>query len=628
MDHTHRSDQDNIRAQRLRQLFWSIEFSLSGITLLLFYFDPVWYSVTTAIVMVLLTSVLFYINAKRLDAAAIVLISILALYTTLLMWSSGGLSDESVFAFPCLLAFSALLGNRKIFLLLLSYFIVNLLLLGYANSAEWMVSVPSKGNLSSAALITVILLLTAFCIWLLSSDLRNTLMQLSAENERVTLSERRIQHLVNYDSLTNLPNRVLAKDRFEHAQLLAEREGTMTCLMFLDLDKFKTINDSFGHSSGDFLLTEIARSLKKVVRNTDTVCRQGGDEFLVILESISSEQQISSIAEKILEEVRSPIEISGVSVTSSLSIGIAVAPTDGNSFDAILQKADMAMYYAKDHGRNNYRFYNSEMEQNAEHGVQLLSAMRRAIAEKQFTLFFQPKIDLKSGKVIGAEALIRWEHPKEGMIAPQAFIPLAESSGLIIELGEWIIQEACHACKRWAEHGFVDLSVAVNVAALQLKRGNLLTIVENALVMNQLPPEKLELELTESTVIDDSEKLRALLTEIRTLGVKLSIDDFGTGYSNLGYLKKMEVGILKIDRSFISRLLVDDQDKAIIEAISHMAASLKLKIVAEGVEDKETADAVTAMKCDYAQGFYWAPALPENEFIDYVKKENAKYLSM
>lgn len=609
----------SFRGKRLLQVFWFVEIALAGIFVNHISSEIIWLPLSLLGVMVLLSSVYFLIKNNQIERAAVILVSTIALFLTLLMWVFGGLHDEVMLAFPGLLIICGLLGNRKLFLVLVIFIMLNVFLNGYVNSKGWYINQATPSTMPAAVVVSIVMLVTAAIIWLLSADLGNVLQKLSTENVRVKESEKKIQRLVQHDSLTDLPNRLLAHDRFEHALLASRREAAMVCLMFLDLDDFKAINDSFGHNSGDLFLREVARRLQQAVRNTDTICRQGGDEFLVILESITAEEQVSSVAIKILDEVKKPFDIAGSSVTCTVSIGIAVAPEDGVDFDTLCKNADIAMYHAKDLGRNSFHFYNEAMADNAEKNIRLVSDLRQAIDKEQFELHYQPKINLADGSIIGAEALIRWRHPENGMIYPLDFISLAESSGIIFDMGEWVIQQACKDCQSWIDMGLGDLTVAVNVSAIQFKRGNISSVIHNALSSSHMAASRLELELTESTLIDDSEKFRAVLSNLRSYGVEFSIDDFGTGYSNLGYLKKMEVGILKIDQSFVRRMLSDSQDKAIVQAVIQIAKSLKLKTTAEGVEKEEAIAVLRDLGCDYGQGYFWSMPLPNDEFVRYVQ---------
>jgi diguanylate cyclase (GGDEF)-like protein len=385
-------------------------------------------------------------------------------------------------------------------------------------------------------------------------------------------------------------------------------------LLFLDLDNFKTINDSLGHPAGDDLLCQVAARLQQVVRSGDTVCRQGGDEFLLGLGEVRDRDDAASAALKVLERLSVPFTVSGHQVLMSCSLGIALAPDDGCDFDTLLKKADMAMYKAKDSGRNAWRCYDQEMDSSVNEHLRLAADMRSALEQQQFALHYQPQVELPSGRLVSAEALVRWEHPQLGMILPETFIPIAENTGLIIDLGAWVLQEACTQAMRWRMAGFDWMRVSVNLSPLQFRRGDVDLVVSKALQDSGLPASALELELTESLFIDEPEAVAAVLHRLRERGVSLSIDDFGTGYSNLGYLQRFEVEILKIDRSFISRLVENPQDQAIVRAIVQMAHSLNLTVLAEGIEDRQTLERLIELGCDLGQGFLWAEGVPSDAF--------------
>ncbi|MGH8809509.1 MAG: putative bifunctional diguanylate cyclase/phosphodiesterase, partial [Noviherbaspirillum sp.] len=380
-------------------------------------------------------------------------------------------------------------------------------------------------------------------------------------------SEARIEFLAFHDALTKLPNRRLAKDRMELAMAYADRLRAKAALLFIDLDKFKSINDSLGHLAGDALLKGVADRLRECVRETETVCRQSGDEFLVILSSARDTDAISTVAEKILEKMACPFSIEGHQLFTSLSIGAAVYPDDGDDFEVLVKAADTAMYHAKEAGRNTYRFYTEQMNVDATSHLKTRNDLRRALEHGEFVLHYQPQISIDSAETVGAEALIRWNHPELGLVSAEHIIPVAEDSGLIIPIGEWVLKEACRQAVAWHEQGLTDIVVAVNLSSMQFKRGDLEQTVMHALSESGLDPTYLELELTESILIQDSEHVLTTLQRLKALGVKLSIDDFGTGYSSLAYLKRFAVDKLKIDQSFISGLTSNAEDEAIVRAI-------------------------------------------------------------
>ncbi len=434
--------------------------------------------------------------------------------------------------------------------------------------------------------------------------------------------DAQIKFLAYHDALTELPNRQLAKDHFEMAISFADRANSKMGVLFVDLDNFKAINDTLGHSIGDSLLKVAAKRLDKCVRDTDTLSRQGGDEFLILLADIHDPDAITPIAQKILKQFAVPFEVDGQQLSTSLSIGIAVYPDDGKDFDTLLKKADMAMYQAKEAGRNTYRFFTEQMNVNTLENLRMLNSLRQALESTEFFLHYQPQIDLATGAVIGAEALIRWNHPELGMVPPGNFIPLAEESGLIVQIGDWVLLEACRQTAAWHVAGLPKLVIAVNISAVQFKHHNLENSVLQALVDSGLDPTYLELELTESILIRETEVVLALVRRLKSLGVKLSIDDFGTGYSSLSYLKRFNVDKLKIDQSFIRNMAEDPNDAAIVRAIIQMANALNLKTIAEGVEDEHSLTLLRLHHCDEAQGYYFAKPMPADQFVQYVTQQS------
>lgn len=431
-------------------------------------------------------------------------------------------------------------------------------------------------------------------------------------------AEKRIEFLAYRDVLTGLPNRLLLLDRFSQAMHQADRTNSQIALLFLDLDNFKTINDSLGHAVGDALLKEVAQRLLGCVRESDTVSRQGGDEFLVVLPDLRGMDAITPVLQKIRDQLQLPFECDGHELTTSASIGIALYPDDGRDFDTLLKKADTAMYQAKDAGRNGYRFFDAQMNVTAVEHLRLKSGLRRALERGEFELHYQPQIELASGRLIGVEALLRWNHPEHGTMAPARFIPVAEDSGLIVPIGEWVILQACRQAVAWQRAGLPALVMAVNLSAVEFKRGDVEHKVTRALQDSGLDPHRLELELTESVLIHNTEQVLATVQRLKRLGVTLSIDDFGTGYSSLSYLKRFEVDKLKIDRSFVRDLATDEDDAAIIRAIIQMARSLGLRTIAEGVEDAGLLARLQAFGCDEAQGYCLARPLSAAAFVDFV----------
>ncbi|AMK78834.1 MULTISPECIES: EAL domain-containing protein [Methylomonas] len=437
-------------------------------------------------------------------------------------------------------------------------------------------------------------------------------------------AEAQIEYLARHDPLTNLPNRTLLRDRFDQAMAHAVRNATLVGLLFLDLDHFKNINDTMGHDVGDRLLQGIAERLVQCVREVDTVCRQGGDEFIIILTDIPDIEAITQIVLKILDQLTQPFSIEGVTVCTSFSIGVSLYPNDGLTFHSLLNKADTAMYSAKNEGRNTFRFFSNDMNLASIERMNIENGLRLALKRNEFRLHYQPQYSIHNNTVIGAEALLRWQPENSPMIPPAKFIPIAEDNGLIVSIGDWVLREACRQNKVWHDAG-LKLLVTVNISALQFKRGNLLESVQAALNDSGLEPRYLELELTESVLMFDTNAVINTIAQLRALGVSFAIDDFGTGYSSLSYLKRFAVNKLKIDQSFIRDLTSGKaEDTAIVKAILQLGDTLGLLTLAEGVETKEQAEQLSLLGCRKAQGFYWNQPLPADEFARLFTPDSPK----
>lgn len=435
------------------------------------------------------------------------------------------------------------------------------------------------------------------------------------------VSEERIRQYAYYDTLTELPNRLLIQDRIESTIALAQRQSYPIAILFLDLDNFKHINDSLGHAIGDQLLKQVAKRLQASIRDADTVGRLGGDEFLLMLPNTDS-NSAQAVAEKIIESLNHPYEIEDHSLAVGASIGISMFPHDATSFNDLMRTADTAMYLAKDAGKNGFRLFSPEMNEKAQQHLVLRNDLRVALKREQLAVYYQPLFSLSDGSLVGVEALVRWFHPTRGQISPLDFIPIAEESDLIEQIGNWVMLQACHQMKQWTDAGNARVKVAVNCSMRQLQfPDRFLTSVRTALEDSGLPAEQLELEITESVFVKDIEKKLKVLEQVRQLGVLTAIDDFGTGYSSLSYLKRMPIDKLKIDRSFVHDIAHNSDGKAIAAMVVALGHSLGLKVVAEGVEDTEQLAILREMGCDEGQGFLWAKPMSAVDFCAWNMKQ-------
>ncbi|WP_428603731.1 PAS domain S-box protein [Sedimenticola sp.] len=432
-------------------------------------------------------------------------------------------------------------------------------------------------------------------------------------------SENQLEYLAHHDPLTELPNRLLFTARLDHALERARRDGSYIAVLFIDLDLFKNINDSLGHPVGDTLLQQVARRIKQQLRDEDTVARLGGDEFTVLLEQLANPQKAGNIADKLTQCFVTPFEIESRSLHVTASIGISIFPSDGDNTATLLRNADTAMYQAKAMGRNGFQYYVEEMTSSAVKRVLLENSLRQALNLNQFVIYYQPKLSLVDDSLIGSEALVRWVHPEMGLMPPDSFIPLAEDTGLIVSIGAWVLNTACCQIKQWQDAGLETGTVAVNLSVQQLQRGDLIKTVKQALAHSGIAAEFLELEITESFIMDEAEKAIEVLSELRTLGVTLSIDDFGTGYSSLSYLKQLPINNLKIDKSFVRDIPQDPNDEAIARAIIALAANLQLDVIAEGIETKEQLAFLRREGCGLGQGYLFSPPIPADDFEAYLR---------
>lgn len=423
--------------------------------------------------------------------------------------------------------------------------------------------------------------------------------------EQVETAQVQMRHLAHHDALTGLPNRMLLQDRLRQALVLARRQGTQLAVLFMDLDRFKNINDSLGHTIGDRLLQSAAQRLVDCVRHSDTVSRQGGDEFVALLSNIKHAEDAALIAQNMLTTLAVPHRIDHHELHVPASIGISIYPSDGQDAESLLMHADSAMYHAKENGRNSYKFFEHEMNARAIERLAIENGLRRALEQREFVLFYQPKIDLHSHTIIGVETLIRWQHPEKGLVPPARFVPIAENCGLILPIGRWVLREACLQARSWRQAGLPPITVAINTSALEFRAKDFLENIRATLTDTCLEPHYLELELTEGVLMQDAELTKSVLHALADLGVKLAIDDFGTGYSSLSYLRQFPINTLKIDQSFVKGMIGDSDSAAIVSAVINMGKSLNLRVCAAGVEMPEQHTFLLTQHCDEGQGFYF-----------------------
>ena len=478
------------------------------------------------------------------------------------------------------------------------------------------------------SLITAVVATTAMVpfLYYLVSVLRETEKELSERSHQITSiqsfhkeAEQNLAQMTHYDVLTELPNRFLFLDRLGHAIGRSAHSHRMIAVLLLDIDNFKTINDTLGHTHGDLLLQDIAGRLRRCVLEDDTLARIGGDEFAIVLEGVSEIEEIALIAQKIVDIFSLPFTPSSQEIFVTPSIGITIYPMDGHDSDSLLKNADAAMYSAKEYGRNHFRFYTTDMNALAIQRFAMEGALRRALEREEFTLYYQPQVDIKSGRVIGVEALLRWNHPERGLVPPNEFIPLLEENNLIISVGEWVLRTACAQCRAWQDAGLPALRMAVNLSARQFRQDDLVEMIDSILRETGISPKLLELELTEGLLMENTSKTSMILGRLKRRGILVAIDDFGTGYSSLSYLKRFPIDRLKIDRSFVRDIISDSNDAAIAVAVISLGRSLGLSVIAEGVETRDQLEFLGVQKCDEYQGFHFSRPVPPEEIVSLFK---------
>ncbi|MGB1311364.1 MAG: putative bifunctional diguanylate cyclase/phosphodiesterase [Leucothrix sp.] len=538
---------------------------------------------------------------------------------TITTWFVGGLNSPAVISFAIILTFAALFTELIAFLALSSFLALAVVLMGFNHIYHWLPP-PSEMQSHGVSRIVCVLALTSlstYVAWLLGNILKSSFEGLKQKNQRVLQSQEIIQKLAECDDLTGLLNRTGAESYFQHMLGNRNINDDHIVAYFIDLDSFKSINDLFDHHAGDQLLIETSDRLDALLHGEDDfACRFGGDEFVLVL-CTDRQLDVAVFAEKIKMSLAKPHQILGAESEITASIGVAIG-CNTPSFDALCKKADMAMFKAKQSGKNQYHLYTDQLQHDYMRNLNIVNDLNSAIDNHLLDLFYQPKVNLQSNKIESAEALLRWNRGNDDGIGPEEFIPIIESTELIHSIGDWVINEACLACKKWHSEGEF-IRVAVNVSALQLTRPSFYQTVADTLERVGLAPEFLEVEITEHSLIREETVVNTQLEALKTLGVSLSIDDFGTGYSNLAYLAHLQVDVLKLDRSFVSKLTVSQEYLAIVTAVIKMAKMLGMKVVAEGVETRRELEILADLDCDYGQGYLWSKAMPDSKLLSVIK---------
>jgi diguanylate cyclase (GGDEF)-like protein len=615
----------SVISKRFRQIliFFIIAVSIDGITALVFSSKnvgaPALYGINIEFLLKVAGATcggfIFYIlNQGKVQQAATAFLCLIALVGSLTAWPSGGMQAAEMMSFPLVLIFAAIITSFRVFLGIFLYFVVTIILFELNRTYVWIAPVPNESGMASTSL--GILSVSAYSAWLLGKEMKAAFFSQKQEHQRVLESQKVIQELADTDQLTGLLNRTAAKARYESMLSSLDPKQELIVFYFIDLDNFKSINDLFDHHAGDQLLMSIAERLKGLVSQDGVVARIGGDEFIIFVKA-STTFDSDALASGIMTSLAQPHFFLGTESEVTASVGITLNADKQLSFDSVRKKSDMAMINAKQLGKNNYHYYSDALHMEYMRNINILNGLKEALSGNLLDVYFQPKVNLLTNKVDGAEALLRWNRGNPENIRPDEFIPVIESTELIHEIGAWVIQQSCRSCKNWHKKGH-KLTVAVNVSALQLTRDSFYDTVVAALKATGLPARYLEIELTEHFLIQENSSVRLRLNALKTLGVKLAIDDFGTGYSNMGYLTRLNVDVLKLDQSFISQIGQSKDSLVVITAIIEMAKVLHMKVVAEGVETNSHREALRRLGCDIGQGFLWSKALPCFALVNFL----------
>ncbi len=539
------------------------------------------------------------------------------LTTSTLMWSTT--SPHYAIILPVFILIASLIVNHKMFLAISSFSVFSLVTFGVISINNEQFSSLIFGYWQTIDLV-IMLCGAIYTSWQTNFDMKYTLKNLNLQILKVTDSHSQIESLIKFDSLTGLANKTCCEEKYVRFLNEAKNRNEVVAVFFLDLDNFKSVNDFYNHSVGDKLLIHVSKQINSLAEDSDIVSRLSGDEFILMV-SRPENYNFQQLASRVLKQLEKPVSIDSHLIDITASIGVAIAKKSDYSFNEIRKKADIAMYKAKQSGKNNVCIYDEEMYQQSLHKISIINGLKEALRHNGLEVYLQPKVDIKTGRMNSAEALIRWTKNNKDNISPAEFIPLIESTELICNISEWVIHHACKLCKDWHDKGYHDMSISVNISSSQFMRGGLLDIVERELKSSQLDPQYLELELTEHAVFHDDDHVLKELKQLKKLGVTLSIDDFGTGYSNIEYLTKFNVDLVKIDQSFIRDLQYSTDNYAIVTAIIKMANTLGLRVVAEGVETNKEWEILKKLGCNYGQGFLWSKALSPTHFTAYLEQD-------
>ena len=601
---------------RFKQTIWVTVFlaSLAILGTLLFSYSG---KVVAALFLdIAIMLMLFPIIKKgKLELAKQIYLWLNLIIISYLIWHTGGLSLSSgVLAYPMFLMVAALICNPKTFYFVFLFITAIVVSMGMATINGLHTIVTPEFGYWDIGIINIILIASAFTAWRFNSDMKHALRKLKGQVINAEESNSENERLIKFDQLTDLSSRTSCEDQFSSIKLQAEKDSQVVSLLFLDIDNFKFINDYYNHATGDEVLKQLALRLQEITSDSDIACRLSGDEFLLIV-TRPKNYKLNGFTNKILKRISKPVKIFEHMIEITVSVGVAVSENASDDFEDVLRNADLAMHKAKDLGKNKYYFYDERILKQTTRKLQIINGLKAALKNDDLELYLQPKVDLESGKIHSAEALLRWVNNNPDNISPAEFIPLIESTELICDIGEWVIADACRLCKHLHKNGFEDLAISVNISSAQFMRGGLEGIIIRALHKAKLEPKYLELELTEHILFKDDSDIIEELNRLKDLGLSLSIDDFGTGYSNLSYLSKFNVDSLKIDQSFIRNINNLPDQFAIVDAIIKMGKSLGLTIIAEGVETNDEWKVLNKLNCDFGQGYLWAKPLAKNDFL-------------